>query len=360
MRLQSLQLRHLRRIAEAELHLAPGLNLIQGPNGAGKTSLIEAVYLMGYGRSFRGRVRDGLVQSGEAALEVVVRWQQGQGRSRVAGLRHSGADWEARLDGEPAKGLTDLCAALAVTAFEPGSHELLSGGPEGRRRFLDWALFHVEPDFLPHWRRYQRALKQRNALLKSQPRPELLRPWDEELVVSGMWLTQRRSDYLDALLPTLQQHHEALLGELGAADLRFLPGWRADQLSLADALLLAEERDRALGYSTVGPHRCDWRLGHAARPQGEALSRGQEKLAALSCVLAQSQHFASLSGEWPVVCLDDVASELDAEHQERVIQALKPHQPQLLVTSLHGPDQWLASFSDAKRFHVEHGQVSEG
>ncbi len=129
MQLTRLDIRRLRCLEQVEFHPAPGLNLITGGNGAGKTSLIEAVHLLGYGRSFRGRVRDGLIRSGSPNLELYAEWLDGRGRPRRAGLRHTGGDWEARLDGAPAPSLTELCAELAVVTFEPGSHELIAGVP---------------------------------------------------------------------------------------------------------------------------------------------------------------------------------------------------------------------------------------
>ena len=128
MELIQTRISELRCLAEVELDWQPGLNLITGGNGAGKTSIIEAVHLLGYGRSFRGRVRDGLIRSGAPALSVFAQWRLADGSQRRAGLRHTGQSWEARLDGAVAPSLTELCAELAVLTFEPGSHELIAGG----------------------------------------------------------------------------------------------------------------------------------------------------------------------------------------------------------------------------------------
>jgi DNA replication and repair protein RecF len=165
LQLTLLRVRDLRCLAEAELRPDPRLTLVVGPNGAGKSSLVEAIHVLGYGRSFRGRIRDGLVRSGAPALELYAEWKDAGGQAHRAGLRHGGEKFEARLDGAPAPSLTELCARIAVVTFEPGSHDLIGGGAEHRRRYLDWGLFHVEPEFLPWWRRYARALKQRNAAL---------------------------------------------------------------------------------------------------------------------------------------------------------------------------------------------------
>jgi DNA replication and repair protein RecF len=360
MELIRLRVADLRSVASAELEFGPGLNLITGGNGAGKTSLLEAVHLLGYGRSFRGRVRDGLIRVGRPQLEVFLEWRDGRGRERRAGLRHGGAQWEARLDGATPASLSDLCAELAVVTFEPGSHELIGGGGEGRRRFLDWALFHVEPNFLSQWRRYQRALKQRNALLKSRPAPADLAAWERELVEAGEPLTRQREAYLEALEPVLAATAAEFLPELGAATLAFQPGWRRSDLSLADALLLGRERDLASGFTSVGPHRADWRLEYANLPAPAVLSRGQEKLTALACVLAQARAFAAAQGEWPVVCLDDLASELDVPHQRRVLEALLASGAQLLLTATEPPPVLAELPPPSRTFHVEQGRVGPG
>lgn len=356
--LTQLQVRHLRCLADVRLELSPGLNLITGPNGAGKSSVLEAVHLLGYGRSFRGRVSEGLIQSGQAQLEVYAEWVDHRGAAHRAGLRHRGGSWEARLDGEAVGTLGELCAQLAVVTFEPGSHDLIGGGAEHRRRFLDWGLFHVEPMFLGTWRRYARALKQRNALLKRVPGAAALHPWDRELADAGELLTRQRQAYLEQLEPVLALEAARFMAELGLASLEFRPGWKRAELGLEDALLLSRERDLALGYTTVGPHRADWRFSVAALPGGEALSRGQEKLAALACLLAQARDLAQRLGRWPVLCLDDLASELDQAHQRQVLDAVVGSGAQILLTGTQAPEALLAPPVPFRLFHVEHGRIN--
>ena len=306
MHVTRLEIRQLRRFVDVSLAPGAGLNLITGDNGAGKTSVLEALHLMAYGRSFRGRVRDGLIRNGQGALEVFVEWQEAlRAGPRRAGLRHTGQDWSGRLDGAPVAHLGDLCAALAVVSFEPGSHALVTGTGDVRRRYLDWGLFHVEPDFLGLWRRYARALKQRNALLKRRAAGAQLDAWDRELAEAGEPLSRDRQRYLEALQP----HFTALMAEwvpmLGHSALEYLPGWRRDDLPLTDALLLARERDLLTGFTSVGPHRADWRIAFGTLAGREALSRGQAKLTALSALMAQARHYAESRGEWPIIALDD-------------------------------------------------------
>lgn len=360
MNLVRLQIEQFRGFDRAELELGPGLNLFTGGNGAGKTSLLEAVYLLAYGRSFRGAVRDGVIRRGQPALRVFAELVDAHGRSRRLGLERSGREALARVDGQAVAGLGDLYRQIAVVCFEPGSHALIGGGSEHRRRFVDWTLFHVEPDFLPVWRRTQRALRQRNALLKVPGPQDLaaLEAWDLELAEAGERLTQLRQTWLERFVPTLRATAARLLPGVGEARLQFQRGWAAGEETLASALRNARGRDAVLGHTTVGPHRADWSLSYAALPGRETFSRGQEKLTALACVLAQAQTYAADMGIWPILCLDDLASELDRAHLGWVFQWLATLPAQWLLTGTEeaAPLQRLAGV----RFHVEQDADRQG
>ena len=368
MRVTRLDLRNVRRFEEASIRPGAGLNLLTGDNGAGKSSVLEALHLMAYGRSFRGRVRDGLIRSGTTALEVFVEWHErgdsqdsampdGAVPLRRAGLRHSGQEWGGRLDGQPVAQLGDLLSVLAVVTFEPGSHALVSGSADTRRRYLDWGLFHVEHTFMPVWRRYGRALKQRNALLKSRAGGGQLDAWDHELAQAGELLSSHRETYLERLRPGFRDLCRELAPALGDTDLEYSPGWRRHELPLADALLLNRDRDRQAGFTSAGPHRADWRVHFTALPGREALSRGQAKLVALSALLAQAGHLAAVRGDWPVVALDDLASELDRNHQRRVLDRLLASGAQVWVTGTELPSAMVDGHHEFAMFHVEHGRI---
>ena len=365
MRLLRLDIHDLRCLQSVTLEPEARLNLITGPNGAGKTSVLEAIHLLGYGRSFRCRVRDGLIRAGAPAVAVFAESASADATSvRRIGLRHAGSTWEGRLDGAAVQQLGDLCAALAVVTFEPGSHALVTGSGEPRRRQLDWGLFHVEHGdpsaaFLSHWRRYQRALKQRNRLLKAgAPHSDQLDAWDHELAQSGEALTRSRLHYLDRLLSPLQQVSAQLSPMLGLASLQYQPGWPRESLDLADSLLLARDRDLQHGHTSVGPHRADWRIAHAALPGGEALSRGQAKLVALSLLLAQARLHGDSTGHWPIILLDDLASELDRQHQSRVLQQLQDSGAQVFLTGTEQPEAVQTLGLQPRMFHVEQGRIS--
>jgi DNA replication and repair protein RecF len=244
-----------------------------------------------------------------------------------------------------------------VVTFEPGSHELVMGGAENRRRLLDWGLFHVEPDFLRLWRRYARSLKQRNALLKAGARTAELDVWEHELADSGEAINRSRETYLARWQPRFTAEADALSPVLGANRLDLVPGWRSDELSLADALLLARPRDLVTGFTSVGPHRADWRIGFTGVPGREALSRGQAKLTALALLLSQARLHAELAGDWPVIALDDLASELDRAHQARLVDDLVATGAQVFVTGTDAPEALLAHADSLVHVHVDEGRL---
>lgn len=356
MRLDRLRIQGLRCLHDVELELAPGINSLIGANGAGKTSVLEAVFLLSHARSFRSGAREALLARGEPRLSLYAEVRQTVDRVRRLGLGREGGRWEARIDGNAAS-LGDLIAECAATCFEPGSHALIAGAAEERRRFLDWGVFHVEHGFLETWRRYQRALRQRNALLRvgTHVHSPLYAPWELELAQLGQWVDRQRREYLDRLRPVLQAGVARLLPELGAPELRYRPGWDAS-CALGELLEAQRDRDIARGHTSLGAHRADWMLAFENAPWREHLSRGQEKLAALGCLLAQAGVYADQHGDWPIICLDDLASELDAAHQAALITHLAGGDAQILVTGTELPSA-LRELPHTM-FHVEQGRVT--
>ena len=355
-RLEQLRIRGLRCIDDASVPLDSAINLFVGANGAGKTSLLEAAFLLSHGRSFRSGAKDALLMRGAVQMSVFAEVVHASGQTRRIGLGRSGARWEAKVDGAGAT-LGELVGECAVVCFEPGSHALIAGAAEERRRFLDWGVFHVEHGFLANWRRYQRALKQRNSLLRSPALPSdaLFEPWEAELAQAGAHIGRQRQAYLDLLLPRLQAIADRLLPELGELALRYRPGW-PEELDLSQHLRAQRGRDFARGHTTAGAHRADWSLAFERAPLREHLSRGQEKLAALSSLLAQAELYAEHRGEWPIVCLDDLASELDQPHQAAVAAQLVDAKAQVLLTGTEVP-QALVDIP-SRVFHVEQGQLT--
>jgi DNA replication and repair protein RecF len=353
-RLSELRLENLRSFASLEIGLAPGWNVFVGPNGAGKTTVLEAAYLLSHARSFRGGPKDVLVRRGADGYSVFGRVERREATDGLGLLRRDGT-LEARINGTTTP-VSDLLRRIAVACFEPGSHELISGASDGRRRFLDWGVFHVEHEFLPAWRGFQRALRQRNALLRENPTASELEPWDRELARTGAILAALRSGYFAGFARATASALATLLPELGRPMLALESGWRAEGDPI-ELLRASREDDLRRGFTTRGPHRADWSVAFEEAPRREHLSRGQEKLSALACILAQARVFADARGEWPVVCIDDLASELDGPHQGVLVQSLRGGDAQILVTGTREPEALAPCGIEAAMFHVEPGRA---
>lgn len=349
MSLIHLAIERLRCIERAELSLGPGHNLIWGGNGSGKTSLLEAIFLLGRGRSFRTRNSARLIQHGQASLTVFGRtdgtppWRMGVEVSRAGGtLGH--------LQGAPAKSLAELSQAFPVQVIEPGVHKLVEEGGHRRRRWMDWSVFHVEPGFVEQWVRYTRALKQRNAALRQRPGEAGV--WDPEVARLGESIAASRERSLEALQPIWMRMVRALSGL--EVELSYARGWPED-LALSEALKAGRARDQARGMTLAGPHRGDAVLKLGGRLAREVLSRGQQKLVAIALTLAQLDLVRSLTPGAPTLLLDDPAAELDEARLDVFIAEVRRIDCQIVLTSL---TSGIGPFGRAERvFHVEQGRV---
>lgn len=355
MRLEWLHVTNVRNISHLEVALQPGINLFLGPNGAGKTSILEAAYLLSHGRSFRSSSNDALIRRGSEAATVLTAVSKAQGTTKL-GLSRTGRGWEARVNLLPVPNLGTALREFALVCFEPGSHALIAGASQERRGFLDWGVFHVEPDYLSLARRYRRVLQQRNAALKQTASDAEMDVWDVELAEAAAPLGTKRKEYFSRFSEELAQLLALLLPELGPVSASLSSGW-PEAMTLLESLGQSRGRDRARGHTSRGAHRADWSLHFEQAPLREHLSRGQEKLCALACVLAQARHHASVTNEWPVIALDDLTSELDAAHQRVVVDMLMGVGAQILVSGVEMPESLRHVVPDKAVFHVEHGQV---
>ena len=356
MRVELLRMENVRCFGQVELRPGPGVNVLVGANGAGKTSVLEALHVLSHARSFRAGPREALVRRGAPSCHVFAVVEQGGARHRL-GLARVAGRWEARCDGVAVQRLEELLRRILVVSFDPGSHALISGGAEERRAFLDWTLFHVEPDFLGLSRRYRRALKQRNTLLRSARSTVELDAWDAELAVAGVAVDALRRRWLARWGPRLRDCLDRFLAELGPVELSYVPGWAAGE-ALDSVLARSRDRDLSRGHTGSGPHRADWHLEFPEAPSREHLSRGQAKLSAMACAMAQAGLLHEVLGYWPIVAVDDLASELDRVHERLVMEFIQGIDAQVFVTGTGVSPGWSEQGIATTTFHVEQGTLT--
>ena len=350
MPVQRFRAENFRCLRNVAFNADPHYTLVTGANASGKTSLLEALVYLGRGKSFRGAPTSSLVTHGEQNFVLFGKVSTGQ-RVASIGVRNGRGGLEVHVDGSADAGIAELATLLPLAVIDPDVHDLVAAGPDQRRRYLDWIAFHVEHDFLGHWRRYRRVLKQRNAALKTGAAG--LDAWDAELVEHGLKLDAARRATLALCESSLVEQGSELLG--GEVRFEYRPGWPEDR-SLAEALTDGVDRDIAQGATQAGPHRADLKLVHDDRQARRLVSRGQQKLLACSMVLAATAVVQTRLERPLLLMLDDPAAELDAASLERLMGRVYALGSQVIATAL---DPEVLRFpEEPARFHVEHGVLS--
>jgi DNA replication and repair protein RecF len=352
--LSRVQVTDFRCLQSAALDLDPRFTLISGANASGKTSLLEAIYVLGRGRSFRTRRLEHLIRHGTVRF-IVFGEVDAFGRRVSLGVEGSADGVKAKLGGARAGSLAELAPLLPVQIIDPEIHRLIEEGPSRRRRFLDWGVFHVEPRFVEDWQRFQQALKQRNAALKSHQPRAVVGAWDGDLVRFGEALSAARSRYVELLTEPATSTTRNLLGM--QLSLSYRPGWTRE-LGLSEALQRSWSHDQESGATQVGPHRAELAIRLNDRGVKDRISRGQQKLLAAALLMAQVRLFPQDSPVKPSLLLDDPAAELDNERLTGLIGEVSAQSVQLIVTTLH--PEFSEFGAPGLQYRIEDGTVRVG
>lgn len=364
MLIKTLSVYDFRHFAEAKLNPGPRINVIQGANGSGKTSILEAIYCLGFGRSFRSGQAKQIIRHEQDAFSVAIDFEDDEGEAQRVGFRRDvKGDITIRVNQNDERRLAALARLVPVQLMTPDSIELISGGPKVRRQFLDWGVFHVEQSFYGQWVNYQKVLRQRNSLLKKSRHNEQkvaaqLDYWDFELAKYGEQIQRHREAYLSGFIPELEKACQEFLPQF-EFKFELRSGW--DQYeSLTEGLLKQRQTDFRYGHTTVGPHKADLRLQADAEDVRVLLSRGQMKLLVAALKLVQGQYLQKCTGHQCVYLVDDITAELDAESQQLFCQALSDSQAQVFVSAIT-TKLFESNFNktDTKVFHVEHRTIKE-
>lgn len=369
MSLTRLEIKNIRNIQKADLDPGKAFNLIYGNNGSGKTSLLEAIYMLGLGRSFRTLINHKLIKLGEDYCSVFARsslsYKKPEDKLAIQkSLKHKAL---VKINGELVKSASSLAEFLPLQLITPHSYELIVGPRKIRRQFMDWGVFHVEHHFLDNWRLVQRHVEQRNALLKAIAQKgsnnksgdylNQINSWNQRLIEVSEEVDVSRSQYLKQLEPYLMEYIDVFLPGM-AFSLTYYAGWpESDKLS--HFLDISLEKDIKQGYTFYGPNRADIKLKIMDKAAADILSRGQMKLLVCALKLAQARLLYEQKGILSVFLIDDLASELDPTNRAKLCASLKDINSQVFITSVD-KDSIIRSLENAecKMFHVEHGEVS--
>lgn len=341
-----LSLHNFRCFESLTFEFQPGITWIEGNNASGKTSILEAVYLLTRARSFRTTIRHEIISKSKD--QTIARLEFGKGQSLAAKITQKDVVFKAKQ--QEVRKTSELSKALSVQFIGPHAHTLITGEPLLRRAFIDWGLFHVEPSYLLLWKMYAKALKQRNAGLAAAVSDSVLESLDLQLILNGEKVTEARLAYI-ADLNKRYQRTLCQLTSITTSELSYRKGW-SKELTFSDALSKARETDRQRRFTAVGPHRADLQVYMDSSPAKKFGSNGQQKMFAISLILAQQ---ASVTNSSKLLLIDDLVAELDQHHSTALLRFLKDQDLNAIITSTSLP-QALSPLVD-KQFHVEHGMI---
>lgn len=360
MRLTTLSTRNFRNLRDTEWSFHPVANVIVGDNGQGKTNLIEAIYVLATTKSFRTAKTANIVRIGEANV-----FAQGQVEhdsvARTFSVGFQGGDERRRellVNGRKTP-LHEYLRTLHVLAYSSSQIELLRGGPEWRRRFLDRGIAGLHPSHLADLTRYSRVVKQRNALLEGVAsgtnRASVLEPWDHELVAAAEPVTTRRAAYVAELEATYREIVAAHHYHVDDLVIRYHPALPPE--IAAENVRAARSRDLRLRHTTSGPHRDEVVISSRGMPASEILSSGETKMTVLFLTLASLELFRRKFDYAPLFLLDDIDAELDLGILQRLVAYLLST-TQLFTTSAKEPFLDRIALGEHRKFVLEHGTVT--
>ena len=364
---QYITLKNFRNLADQKVSFSPFINIVNGKNGSGKSSLLESLYYLSVGKSFRSSKLDTIVQHDPSSFTLFSLSERSVSDShlvseqyRVGIERAKNTNALIKVNGDFIRSATQLANISPTLLVEPETFELLDGGPNNRRRYMDWGVFHVEHNFSRAWRHYTKSLKQRNTLLRRGriDRAEIA-PWDAQMIKSARWVDEYRSEYIISLVPVINEIL-SLLNQSMDVDISYYRGWDK-KTDYATVLGNVFERDCRSGYSHQGPHRADIRIKVGGRYADEVLSRGQKKILIFAMILAQGKILNDRLNRKSIYLIDDISAELDVDHRSNLCTYLEGLETQVILTVVDTASilPYFSESLEKRMFHVEHGKVSQ-
>lgn len=366
MRIEQLLLKNYRNYNDLLLEFSPNLNVIYGMNGQGKTNILEAIFVAGFGSSFRTKREKELIN--KEATEAYIRADliKSYGNYTIEYKLKRDLKKEIKVNKNHLKKRSELFGHLNIVVFSPEDLKLIKDGPSERRKFIDREISNLKKKYCADLIEYHRILSQRNALIKQsrykQSGLEMISIWDEKLAAVGTSLMLERNYFIEKLNKVSYKLHLQITEEKEEIKLKYLPNIKVNSLEydkiymeFLNRLTKQLSNDIDKGFTTVGPHRDDLDITINDIDVKIYGSQGQQRTAALSLKLSEIEIIYDEIGEYPVLLLDDVMSELDKKRQNDLLKSLKSLQTIITITDTESIID--AYLQDANVIKIHGGQV---
>ncbi|MBB6731700.1 DNA replication/repair protein RecF [Cohnella zeiphila] len=370
MQLKSLELHGYRNYEKLELATGAGVNILIGPNAQGKTNLLEAIHVLALTKSHRTSKDKELIGWNQPSARLKAELERKVGPVTVE-LLLSPQGKKAKVNGLEQRKLSGFVGTVNVVLFAPEDLDIVKGSPGIRRRFMDMEIGQVHPGYLFDLQQYQRIMQQRNNYLKatdySRASREMMEVWDEQLTASGVKMMQRRQNFIVKLQRWAEKIHEGITAGTERLTVEYRPSFGGgpdaaweDQSSLFQQFMLkltqGREQEFRRGTTLVGPHRDDLAFAINGKDVQSFGSQGQQRTTALSLKLAELELMREEIGEYPLLLLDDVLSELDQQRQTQLIETFQSR-VQTFITTTGLESVNMSRLKDAAVYHVRDGTV---
>jgi DNA replication and repair protein RecF len=355
--IEHLKASSVRNLGELSIEPAAKLNFFYGPNASGKTSVLECVYLLSRIKSFRSKRINDVVTKGEKKLQVFAKGQN-QEKAFSVGIEKGRGITSIKYNGENIQTASEQARHLPIYILTPDHHVLFTGTPKDRRHWLDWSLFHVEQNYISVWKSYHRALRHRNALLKSERKINSaeLSGWERLLAEEAKKIDLMRKSYVHDLNEYLNEKHLSFV--LPKKGLVEYLNQAYEKEDLAALLMESRKDDVKRGYTSIGPHRVDVSFLYDDFNVAKHLSRGQTKLFGAALISSQIEILKKADIN-AMILVDDLDAELDETSSKKMFELLISNETQTFVSTLTKPPWFETENKHHALFHVEHGKVEK-
>lgn len=361
--LKKISVLNYKNIAQAELEFSPKMNCFIGHNGQGKTNFLDAVYFLSFCKSATNAVDSQNIRHGEEffMLQGIYEHENGDAEEIYCGLKRKQKK-KFRRNKKDYKRLAEHIGLIPLVSVSPSDAALIAGGSEERRRFMDLVISQYDHEYLEALLRYNKALQQRNVLLKMEEEPDetLMALWEECMAHEGELIYSRRQEYISEFIPIFQRFYQAISQEREQVGLRYVS--HGERGPLLDTIRRDRAKDRIMGYSLHGIHKDDIEMTLGDYPIRREGSQGQNKTFLIALKLAQFDFLRRTgSHTTPLLLLDDIFDKLDADRVEQIVKLVSGEQfGQIFITDTNRDhlDRILAEAGqDYRLFYVEQGEV---
>lgn len=363
--LRQISILNYKNIAQADLTFSPKMNCFIGQNGEGKTNVLDAIHFLALCKSTTTNVDSACIRHEEefSVLQGHFEREDGMHEEIYLGMKR-GQKKQLKRNKKPYKRLTEHIGLVPLVMVSPLDGQLIAGGSEERRRFLDVVISQTDHRYLEALVSYNKALQQRNALLKTEepgPDPEVLALWEEEMARHGTIIYEARSNYVEAFIPIFQHIYASISQQRESVGLNYVS--HAQRGPLLDVIRRDRQKDLVMGYSLHGVHKDELEMTLGGFPIKREGSQGQNKTYLIALKLAQFDFLRRTGSQTtPILLLDDIFDKLDASRVEQIVHLVSADNfGQIFITDTNRDhlDQILTQMdSDYRLFHVKGGDIT--